>query len=484
MMLGNIATEIEIPESLSQIEVTGITSDSRKVKPGYIFAALSGEKTDGRNFIPDAEAAGAVAVLTSGDTAATDWRLPVLHASDPRRSLALMASKLAGRQPANMVAVTGTSGKTSVAVFVRQIFTKAGFQAASLGTIGTVSPMGTNYEGLTTPDPVDLHENLAKLAGEGVTHAVLEASSHGLDQRRIDGVELSACAFTNIGRDHMDYHASFDDYLNAKMRLFESLAGSDTAVVYDPLTPHSNRIAEICRQRNLRTITVGRNGDHLRLDTVTVVGMAQELKLSVNGAPHEVRLPLVGEFQVSNALIAVGLAMAVGIDEDVAVEAMRNLEGAPGRLEFVGKTSCGALIFIDYAHKPDALETALTTLRPYASKKLVCVVGAGGDRDRGKRPMIGAAAAKYADTVFVTDDNPRSEDPGAIRRAVLDGAPGAEEIADRTEAIRTAISRLQDGDILCIAGKGHETGQIVGDRVLEYSDHDAVTKILSEEKAK
>jgi UDP-N-acetylmuramoyl-L-alanyl-D-glutamate--2,6-diaminopimelate ligase len=456
----------DLAPGLPGTPVTGITADSRAVRPGMIFAALRGAKADGRAFIADAVARGAVAVLADDAEAP----VPVIRDADPRRRLALLAAVLAGRQPETIVAVTGTAGKTSVAEFTRQVFAAAGHPAVSIGTLG-IRGAAAVYGGLTTPDPVVLHERLAALAAAGVTHAAMEASSHGLDQRRLDGVRLAAAAFTNIGRDHLDYHVTPEAYLAAKLRLFEVLA-ADVPAVVDPDAPGGAAVLAVARH----PFTVGRRGERLRL--VAAERTATGARLALAGtARHDVELPLVGDFQVANALVAAGLAIAAGVDETTAVAALGGLVGAPGRLERVA-TRNGAPIFVDYAHKPDALTAALSALRPAVAGRLVCVVGAGGDRDPGKRPLMGRAAAAIADVVVVTDDNPRSEDPAAIRRAVLEGAPGAIEIGDRAAAIRAAIDMLETGDALVVAGKGHEEGQIVGDRVIPFSDRTAILEAL------
>jgi UDP-N-acetylmuramoyl-L-alanyl-D-glutamate--2,6-diaminopimelate ligase len=388
-----------------------------------------------------------------------------------------MAAKFFPRQPKTIAAVTGTSGKTSVAAFTRQIWATLGHQAASVGTIGVVSPRGETYGSLTTPDPVALHKTLDTLAGEGVTHLAIEASSHGLDQHRLDGLKVAAGAFTNLSRDHLDYHDSLESYFAAKLRLFEHLVVDSGAAVVSADHAHSDAVLSVARKRGLKVFTVGRAGMDLMLLGVQADGAGQVLALSHRGHSHNVRLPLLGAFQIENALVAAGLALSTGTDSEGVFAAVENLTGAKGRLEPVG-TKNGGLIFIDYAHKPDALAKALEALRPYARGKLVALFGAGGDRDPGKRPIMGGIAAKNADRVIVTDDNPRSENPASIRAAILAAAPGAIEIGDRGEAIRTAISDLREGDVLLIAGKGHETGQIVGDRVLEFSDHDAVAAAL------
>jgi UDP-N-acetylmuramoyl-L-alanyl-D-glutamate--2,6-diaminopimelate ligase len=396
---------------------------------------------------------------------------------DARRALALAAAKFFPNQPATMIAVTGTNGKTSVASFVRQIWAALGEQAASVGTIGLVSPSGETSGSLTTPDPVALHELLDRLAREGVTHMAMEASSHGLDQRRLDGVKLAAGAFTNLTRDHLDYHATLDDYRAAKMRLFETLLPPGAAAVADADESDASIVAGIATRRGLKFFGVGRTGKDLKLISAAIDGFAQRLKVQAQGRMYAVKLPLVGGFQVSNALAAAGLAIATGSKTDAVLAALENLKGASGRLEFAGDKN-GAPIFIDYAHTPDALDNALAALRPYAKGTLAVVLGAGGDRDPGKRPLMGAAAAKGADRVYVTDDNPRSEDPAAIRAAIMKSAPNAKEIGDRTDAIREAVSALKPGDVLLVAGKGHESGQILRDRTIPYTDHAAVKAAL------
>jgi UDP-N-acetylmuramoyl-L-alanyl-D-glutamate--2,6-diaminopimelate ligase len=461
--------------------VTGLAVDSRAVKPGDLFFALAGHKTDGARFVEAAMAAGAVAV--AGDHPPENApRVPFVATPNPRRALALAAAKFFPRQPATIAAVTGTSGKTSVAAFTRQIWQRLGHQSASIGTIGLVSPKRTIYGSLTTPDPIALHRQLDEIAREGVTHLALEASSHGLDQYRLDGVRVNAGGFTNLTRDHMDYHPDVAHYLAAKLRLFRDLVAANGAAVISADHDCSQEVIEAARARKLRIVAVGRNGngagEGIRLVEAEVDGFAQKLTLEHRGKRHAVRLPLVGEFQIENALVAAGLAIGTGSEPKTVFTELELLEGARGRLERVAERN-GAPIFVDYAHKPDALAKALQALRPYAKRKLVVVFGAGGDRDAGKRPLMGAIAVENADHVIVTDDNPRSENPQAIRAAILGAAKGAAEIGDRAEAIRTAISALQPGDALLIAGKGHETGQIVGDRTLPFSDHDAVAAALA-----
>jgi UDP-N-acetylmuramoyl-L-alanyl-D-glutamate--2,6-diaminopimelate ligase len=467
------------------IEVSGLAVDSRAVKPGDLFFALAGTRTDGARFIDAAIAAGAVAIA-GNHPPAVGCRVPFVTTSNPRRALALAAAKFFPKQPSTIAAVTGTSGKTSVAAFTRQIWQQLGFEAASIGTIGLVSPKRTVYGSLTTPDPIALHRQLDEIAREGVTHLAFEASSHGLDQYRLDGVRVNAGAFTNLSRDHMDYHPDVAHYLAAKLRLFQDLVVDGGAAVISADHDCARDAIEVARQRKLVTITVGHNGDGggegIRVAASSIDGFAQRLELEHRGRRHSIHLPLVGEFQIENAVVAAGLAIATGSEADAVFAVLERLEGAKGRLERIGEHN-GAPIFVDYAHKPDALTKALQALRPYTQRKLIVVFGAGGDRDAGKRPLMGAIATDNADEVIVTDDNPRSENPAVIRAAIIAAARGAKEIGDRNEAIRRAIAGLANGDVLLIAGKGHETGQIIGDRVLPFSDHDAVASALAERVA-
>jgi UDP-N-acetylmuramoyl-L-alanyl-D-glutamate--2,6-diaminopimelate ligase len=476
-LFGDDAT---IDPRAAAVEVKGLAADSRAVKPGDLFFALAGHKTDGAGFIDAAIAAGAVAV--AADHAPQDDGVPFVATQNPRRALALAAAKFFPEQPATIAAVTGTSGKTSVAAFTRQIWRRLGDASASIGTIGLVSQRRTVYGSLTTPDPIALHRQLDEIARDGVTHLAFEASSHGLDQYRLDGVRIAAAGFTNLSRDHMDYHPDVAHYLAAKLRLFRDLVVAGGAAVISADHACSQQVTDAARARALRIVTVGSQGDGagegIRLVDAEIDGFAQKLELEHHGRKISIRLPLVGEFQIENALVAAGLAIGTGSDANAVFASLEHLEGAKGRLERVGERN-GAPIFVDYAHKPDALAKALQALRPYARRKLVVVFGAGGDRDAGKRPLMGAIASENADNVIVTDDNPRSENPDAIRAAILSTASGASEIGDRTAAIRAAIDGLQPGDALLIAGKGHETGQIVGDRVLPFSDHDAVASALA-----
>jgi UDP-N-acetylmuramoyl-L-alanyl-D-glutamate--2,6-diaminopimelate ligase len=473
--------EATVDPRAQAIEVSGIAVDSRAVKPGDLSFALAGSKTDGARFIDQAIASGASAIAGDRSPERT-CSMPFVVTPNPRRALALAAAKFYPRQPATIAAVTGTSGKTSVAAFTRQIWQRLGLESASIGTIGLVSPKRTVYGSLTTPDPIALHRQLDEIARESVTHLALEASSHGLDQYRLDGVRVAAGGFTNLSRDHMDYHPDVKHYLEAKLRLFRDLVAADGAAVISADHDYSEAVMDAARTRGLRIVTVGRAGngeaEGIRLLEAEIDELAQKLTLEHRGRRRAVQLPLVGEFQIENALVAAGLAISTGSEPDAVFAQLEFLEGAKGRLERVAERN-GALIFIDYAHKPDALAKALQALRPYARRRLVVVFGAGGDRDAGKRPLMGAIAAENADRIIITDDNPRSENPASIRAAILKSANGAQEIADRAEAIRYAVGSLEDGDVLLIAGKGHETGQIIGDRTLPFSDHEAVAAALA-----
>jgi UDP-N-acetylmuramoyl-L-alanyl-D-glutamate--2,6-diaminopimelate ligase len=460
--------------------ITGVSADSRAVGADFLFVAVPGTKADGLAFAADAAARGASAVIGESERPAN---LPATVAfarvDNTRRWLALAAARFYPRQPGTIVAVTGTSGKSSVVDFVRQIFAALGHPAASLGTIGVVQPDGATYGSLTTPDPVALHRTLDGLAGEGVTHLAMEASSHGLDQYRLDGVRLTAGGFTNLGRDHLDYHPTVEAYLQAKLRLFDTLLPDAATAVVNADVAEAEAVAAVADARGLKLLSVGRKGRDLVLETIVRDGFGQRLTIRHAAGTQEVMLPLAGDFQAANALVAAGLAVAAGEEPGRVIAALAGLKGVKGRLERVAALK-GALVFVDYAHKPDALAHALGALRPYASGRLMVVFGAGGDRDPGKRPIMGRIAAETADVVIVTDDNPRSEDPAAIRAAILAAAPGAREIGDRRAAIRTALADLGAGDVLVIAGKGHETGQIVGTRTLPFSDHDVVHEFARE----
>jgi UDP-N-acetylmuramoyl-L-alanyl-D-glutamate--2,6-diaminopimelate ligase len=477
-----LPADAELDARSAALEVGGVSADSRTVRPGNLFVAIAGNKTDGSKFIASAIAAGAVAVAAEQRPDKFPAAMSFVRLGNARRALALIAAKVFPRQPQNIAAVTGTSGKTSVAAFTRQIWTALGYRAASIGTIGIVSPRGETYGSLTTPDPVALHRSLDALAADGVTHLAIEASSHGLDQYRLDGLRVAIGAFTNITRDHLDYHPTFEAYFAAKLRLFEVLVEKGGAAVVDVDHAHADAVIAAAKARGLNIVSVGRKAAGIRLVESRIEGFTQIVRLEYGGMDFRVKLPLVGEFQVENALVAAGIAIAAGGDAAKVFPALEHLSGAKGRLELIG-TRQGAPVFIDYAHKPDALAKALEALRPAVNGRLFVVFGAGGDRDRGKRPLMGEVAAAKADRVIVTDDNPRSEDAATIRAAIMATARGAIEIGDRREAIRAAIAELRSGDVLLVAGKGHETGQIIGDRVVPFSDHEEVAAALKEPAA-
>jgi UDP-N-acetylmuramoyl-L-alanyl-D-glutamate--2,6-diaminopimelate ligase len=451
-----------------------------------VFFAVPGAKTDGAHFVDAALARGAIAVVAERQPPEPTACAAFILVDDVRHALARAAAAFHPRQPETIVAVTGTSGKTSVAAFCRQIWARLGHRAASLGTLGIVAPDGAHYGALTTPDPVALHASLDELARDGVTHLALEASSHGIAQKRLDGARLAAAAFTNLSRDHLDYHETLEAYLKAKLRLFETLLEPGRPAVINTDDAVSDTVIAACEARGLDVITVGRAGRGLRLVDARPEGLATALAIEIDGQVLRARLPLAGAFQVANALVAAGLCIATGGAADAVIAALETLEGAPGRLQLVGSRG-PAPVFVDYAHKPDALENVLATLRPLAKRRLVVVFGCGGDRDRGKRPLMGAIAARLADRVVITDDNPRSEQPEAIRAAILqgcgEGSAEIVEIGDRARAIDAAIASLDSGDVLVIAGKGHETGQIVGDRVLPFSDIDHARQALLDHPA-
>jgi UDP-N-acetylmuramoyl-L-alanyl-D-glutamate--2,6-diaminopimelate ligase len=440
--------------------ITGVTADSRRVKPGALFAALPGASADGRAFIPQALSAGASAVLAPMDTASADPAIVPVH--DVRRAYALAARAFWGAEPPTVVAVTGTNGKTSVATFCRQIFARCGRSAASLGTLGLqLEGEDLTPPGLTTPDAADVARFASELAARGVTHLALEASSHGLDQRRLDGLTIKAAGFTNLSQDHLDYHATMASYLQAKLRLFDTLAPRGATAVLNADSDAFPAFAAAAVMHGQSVFSVGEAGVGLRLVSRTPAPHGQRLTIRSEGRDYHVLLPLAGAFQASNALVAAGLCIAAGETVDDVLGALEQLRGAPGRLQHVGAGPNGGEAYVDYAHTPDGLITVLQALRPHASGRLIVVFGAGGDRDRAKRPLMGQAAAKFADIAIVTDDNPRSENPADIRRAVLEGAPGALEVGDRRAAIRAAASQLRTGDVLVVAGKGHEQGQMI-----------------------
>jgi UDP-N-acetylmuramoyl-L-alanyl-D-glutamate--2,6-diaminopimelate ligase len=465
-------------------QIQGVTADSRKVRPGWLFAALPGAKVDGRSFAPRALEQGAAAIIAGREIEGVS--APLVIASDPRRAYALAAAAFWGAQPATCVAVTGTNGKTSVAGFCRQMFASAGFKAASMGTLGVrVSSPGADDQqvtppGLTTPDAADVAELMARVAQSGVTHLALEASSHGIDQRRLDGVKLTAAGFLNLTQDHLDYHGTMGVYRAAKLRLFETLLTRGKTAVLNADSDAYSAFAGTAVSAGQGVMSVGAAGQGLQLLERRLLPKGQALKIAFQGKTYDVALPLAGAFQASNALVAAGLCLAAGLSPEQAFAGLEKIEGAPGRLQRVGTGRNGGEAYVDYAHTPDGLETVLRALRPHVRGKLIVVFGAGGDRDRTKRPLMGRLAADLADLAIVTDDNPRTEQPAAIRAEIMTGARGLKEIGDRREAIRAAVAQLAEGDILVVAGKGHEQGQTVGDVVHPFDDVSVTAEALAD----
>ncbi|MDG6094210.1 UDP-N-acetylmuramoyl-L-alanyl-D-glutamate--2,6-diaminopimelate ligase [Acetobacter sp. AN02] len=466
----------------SDPEITGLTGDSRTCAPGMLFAAIPGTQSDGRDYIPRACAAGAAAILTTPDATVPEG-VATIRSDAPRHALALLAAAFAGPQPGRIVAITGTNGKTSTADFLRQIMMLQGHKAVSLGTLGLKPdmPLPVSFPSLTTPDPVTLASGLAALKTAGVTDVAMEASSHGLDQQRLDGVTLSAAGFTNLTRDHLDYHGSLEDYRKAKLRLLDTLLPEGGLVAawadMDPETLGAIRRITTARRQTLRL--VGEAGTTLRLLKQTPQPDGQILSLGIGGRTTEVALKLPGRFQADNVLLAVALAATDESRLEDILALLPRLEGVRGRMERVLRLPDGAAAYVDYAHTPDALERVLKSLRPHATGRLIVLFGAGGNRDRGKRPLMARAAADYADLVIVTDDNPRNEDARTIRQDVLAGAPDAIEIGDRRKAIAEALSMLRSGDVLLLAGKGHEQGQIIGSEIHPFDDAQVLRELAA-----
>ncbi|WP_341902264.1 UDP-N-acetylmuramoyl-L-alanyl-D-glutamate--2,6-diaminopimelate ligase [Sandarakinorhabdus limnophila] len=454
--------------------VTGFALDHRKVAPGTIFGAFQGARVNGEDYIEAAIAAGAIAIVARPEASVKG----VLHVADanPRRAFAALAARYFAPFPATTVAITGTNGKTSTAELTRQLWQAAGHRAASIGTLGvttgydSVSPRdGTG--GLTTPDVVTFLATMAGLAREGISHAAFEASSHGLDQYRTEGLPVTAAAFTNLSRDHLDYHGTMEAYFAAKTRLMSDVVDAGGhAVIWADDGDWSARMIAAARQRGLTLLTVGETGETLKLIKRTPTALGQDLVIEAGGQTHKIALPLIGAYQAANALVSAGLVIATGGDIKQTLGNLARVSGVRGRLERAVITRSGAAVYVDYAHTPDAIIAACAALRPHVTGRLIIVFGAGGDRDAGKRPLMGEAAAAHADVVVVTDDNPRSENPAAIRASILSATPGGQEIADRRRAIAAAITMALAGDIVLIAGKGHEQGQTVGDRVLPFDD--------------
>jgi UDP-N-acetylmuramoyl-L-alanyl-D-glutamate--2,6-diaminopimelate ligase len=483
-LVKGMGTRLEKQAAEADREIAGLASDSRRVKPGTLFAALPGARGDGRAFVADAIARGATAVLVAeGFAAAMRAELaeqqarqpgiadvPVLDDDNPRRRFALLTARFYGGQPERIAAVTGTNGKTSTVTFARQLWQAIGEAGASIGTLGVMAPDYQEPGALTTPDPVELHRILAELKRRGVDRLAMEASSHGLDQYRLDGVELTAAVFTNLTRDHLDYHKTFEAYLAAKLRLFAEILPAHGHAVINADSPEFDSVAAVARARRQRIVTFGTSGEDVRIRDTSPTAAGQHIRLTVGGRPFEGDLPLIGTFQAANVAAALGLLLACGEKTDSVLGALPALTGVPGRMELAATLPNGAAVYVDYAHTPDALANALASARPHATGRLLVVFGCGGDRDAGKRPEMGRIGVRLADRVIVTDDNPRSESAATIRAAVMAGASGAVEIGDRAQAIAAAIDSLQAGDVLLIAGKGHEQGQIIGDRVIPFDD--------------
>lgn len=480
MTLADLLLDEGLAIDTADLTVRGLTLDSRKVEPGFVFAALPGVKVHGRDFIPKALANGAAVILTDTPVEAS---VPVIVVDEPAALLARMAARFYPRQPGHIVAITGTNGKSSTVEFLRQIWAGAGLEAACLGTLGVTRGDQVEVTGYTTPDAVALQAALDRLAGEGVTHLAMEASSHGLKQHRMDGVRLQVGAFTNLTQDHLDYHPDFADYFASKLKLFTERLPATGRAVINVDSEWGGKMADAARARGLEVLTLGWRGRDLTIREITPRAASQSVVFSWRGTDHALDIPLVGEFQILNALGAAAIALADGVAEASVLASLKTLGGVPGRLEKVGETADKAPVLVDYAHTPDGLDKLLRAARPHTRGRVIVIFGCGGDRDASKRSKMGVIAANQADHIIVTDDNPRSEDPALIRQAILKGCPQAEEMADRAEAIRHGVAMLRAGDCLLIAGKGHETGQTVGDVVHPFDDREQGRQALAEREA-
>lgn len=479
VQLTELLNKAGIPYTGADCEIAGVTADSRKVGKDFLFAALPGVKADGTAFLQDAKEAGAVAALVPESASdLPDNGLIYVTVADARKALAVIAAAFYGKQPETAVCVTGTNGKTSTANFCRQIWDFLGKKGASVGTLGVLTAEFATYGSLTTPDSVTLHAELKDLADKGYNHLAFEASSHGIEQHRIDGVKIAAAGFTNITRDHLDYHKTMENYLAAKLGLFDRPLSTKTVVLNADI-PEYDHIADYCRQRGLKILDYGKKAKALRLISARHETNGQHLELEILGKAYSIHLPLAGTFQAMNALCALGLVLATGEDADACVKALETLKGAPGRLEHVADRKNGAAVYVDYAHTPDALETVLNALRPHTKNRLCVVFGCGGDRDPGKRPQMGAICNALADVVYVTDDNPRSEEPAIIRAAILPACPKGINVGNRALAIEEAVEQLEAGDILVVAGKGHETGQLIKGVMHPFDDREEVRKAVA-----
>lgn len=454
-----------------RVEITGLALDSRAVKPGYLFAALKGTAADGRDFIPDALSRGAAAILLDRWPGGDRPDAPLIEVEEPRRVLARYAARFYGAQPAHLTAVTGTNGKTSTVTFLAQLYEGAGHKAAAIGTLGVKAADWSEAGALTSPDPIRFQEILSRCADRGITYAAFEASSHGLDQHRVDGAQVTSAVLTGLSRDHLDYHGDMEQYWAAKRRLFEELLPAGGTAIAPAGLAQFAELANIAKARGFRLLGVGRKeGAQLRIRSLAPESDGLVLTYDWDSQSYEVRIPLFGAFQGTNALLAAAAALAEGVDPDAVAKGLAALSPVPGRMEDVTEEQSDIRVLVDYAHTPDGLETVLKAVRPHVQGRLSLVFGCGGDRDAGKRPEMGRIAAELADRIYVTDDNPRSENPAVIRTAILDAAPDAVEIADRAAAIRRAVRDMSSGDILLICGKGHEEGQIVGKDILPFSD--------------
>jgi UDP-N-acetylmuramoyl-L-alanyl-D-glutamate--2,6-diaminopimelate ligase len=467
-------------------KLNGLTQDSRAVKRGYLFAALPGSKADGRKFISDAIQNGASVILAPTGAMLPEGSGDVVLITDdnPRRKLALLAAEFYGKQPDFIAAVTGTNGKTSTAHFVRDLWKMRGLKAASIGTLGVRTADTVRSGSLTTPDPVSLQAELADLAAVGVTHLVMEASSIGLHQHRLDGVKVKAAAYTNLSWDHLDYHSDMDSYFESKMRLFAEVLEKTGTAILNADTPEFEQLVKMTGSRGCDVISYGFDGEDIKILEAKPTPSGKATKIQVLGKVYDIEFPVAGAFQLMNAMCALGICIAEDPDDrdeiDALVQGLTQLHGPPGRMQLVPGHKKGAAVYVDYAHTPDALKNVLEALRPHTSGKLFCVFGCGGDRDSSKRPAMGEIAAKIADEVIVTDDNPRSEKPEFIRAEILKAAPRAKEIGERREAIRAAVKALEPGDILVIAGKGHEQGQVFADRTEPFDDVTEAAKAIKE----
>jgi len=473
-------SELISPEQLTgpDTEITGLTLDSRAVEPGFLFAALPGLHVNGRDFIPQAIKAGAAAVLTEPDVDTGNVR--AIRDADPAARFATIAARFYPRQPDVIAAVTGTNGKSSTVDFLRQIWRRAGIDGASLGTLGVARGEDWVETGYTTPDAAAVHKALNELADDNCTHLAMEASSHGLKQKRIDGVRVTLTGFTNLTQDHLDYHPDFKDYFSSKLKLFLELAPGGSPAIINVDSEWGEQVAAKCTARGLDVVQVGWRGSDWRIREITPKAASQQVTLEVLGNTKRIELPLVGEFQVANAVSAAAMAVQSGVSEDAALAAIGKLEGVPGRLELAARTIDGCPVLVDFAHTPDGLDKLIRAVRPHTRGRVVIVFGCGGDRDPTKRKSMGEIAVNLADQVFVTDDNPRSEDAAIIRAKIMEGAIGAEEVGDRAAAIRTALRQLKPGDTLLLAGKGHETGQKIGDTTHPFDDREEARKAVAE----